>query len=147
MWIFLLIIVVYIIYYGIKEIYEHWLHGIRNRAAEDFFEENKINCKKKREELRKKIPELNLSKHQKKWDGKDIGLVYSIGRPFSLGDCPGCNEGTLIVRKSIYGKFIGCSRYPLCHYKEGGKKLKERKREFKDGVNKEITTKIKEAYL
>jgi DNA topoisomerase-1 len=30
--------------------------------------------------------------------------------------CPECKEGDLVVRKSRYGKFIACSRYPECKY-------------------------------
>ena len=30
--------------------------------------------------------------------------------------CPKCGEGKLTLRKSIYGEFIGCSRYPKCRY-------------------------------
>ena len=28
--------------------------------------------------------------------------------------CPECKEGTLIVRKGIYGAFLGCSNFPKC---------------------------------
>lgn len=146
MWIISLIIVVYIAYYAIRGTYERWLQDVRNKVAKDFFKENKIDFEKEREELRIKISELNLSKHQKRWSEKDRGLVYSTGQPFSLGGCPECNEGTLVIRRSVYGKFIGCSRYPVCHYKESGKNLRQKKRKFKDEVNKEITTRIKEAY-
>lgn len=30
--------------------------------------------------------------------------------------CPECKKGELIVRKGPYGKFYGCSNYPLCNY-------------------------------
>ncbi len=30
--------------------------------------------------------------------------------------CPTCKEGTLVLRSSFYGKFIGCSRYPQCKH-------------------------------
>jgi DNA topoisomerase-1 len=32
--------------------------------------------------------------------------------------CPKCGEGKLVVRKSHYGTFIGCSKYPDCKYVE-----------------------------
>jgi DNA topoisomerase-1 len=32
--------------------------------------------------------------------------------------CPSCKEGKLVVRKSIYGAFIGCNKYPKCRYTE-----------------------------
>ena len=32
--------------------------------------------------------------------------------------CPKCKKGQLVVRKSIYGAFLGCNRYPKCRYTE-----------------------------
>ena len=32
------------------------------------------------------------------------------------GSCPKCKEGKLIVRKSLYGSFLGCNTYPKCKY-------------------------------
>ncbi|MGM5482206.1 MAG: DNA topoisomerase I [Nanobdellota archaeon] len=28
--------------------------------------------------------------------------------------CPVCNEGKMVLRKSFYGEFLGCNRYPKC---------------------------------
>ncbi|MBI5881147.1 topoisomerase DNA-binding C4 zinc finger domain-containing protein [archaeon] len=41
--------------------------------------------------------------------------------------CPKCGTGKLVLRKSIYGSFYGCSTYPKCRYTQsvegnGGKK-------------------------
>jgi DNA topoisomerase-1 len=30
--------------------------------------------------------------------------------------CPKCEKGTLVLRKSIYGAFLGCSNYPKCKH-------------------------------
>ncbi|MBI5398696.1 DNA topoisomerase I [Candidatus Woesearchaeota archaeon] len=30
--------------------------------------------------------------------------------------CPSCKEGKLVLRKSIYGQFYGCSSYPKCRF-------------------------------
>ena len=30
--------------------------------------------------------------------------------------CPKCGEGTLVVRKSLYGQFLGCNGFPKCRY-------------------------------
>ncbi len=30
--------------------------------------------------------------------------------------CPTCKEGDLVLRKGIYGSFLGCSNYPKCRY-------------------------------
>ncbi len=32
--------------------------------------------------------------------------------------CPKCKEGDLVLRKSIYGAFIACGRFPKCYYTE-----------------------------
>ena len=32
--------------------------------------------------------------------------------------CPKCKEGKLVVRKSIYGAFLGCNMYPKCRFTE-----------------------------
>ncbi|HIH38148.1 DNA topoisomerase I [Candidatus Woesearchaeota archaeon] len=32
--------------------------------------------------------------------------------------CPKCTEGKLVLRKSIYGQFYGCSRFPKCRHTE-----------------------------
>jgi len=31
-------------------------------------------------------------------------------------ECPKCKEGKLVLRKSVYGRFYGCSRFPKCRY-------------------------------
>ncbi|MFH0867859.1 MAG: DNA topoisomerase I [Candidatus Woesearchaeota archaeon] len=32
--------------------------------------------------------------------------------------CPKCNDGKLVLRKSIYGSFFGCNKFPKCRYTE-----------------------------
>ena len=45
---------------------------------------------------------------------------------FKEQKCPQCKEGDLILRKSIYGQFVACKRYPKCRYiKKGEKNEKE----------------------
>jgi ssDNA-binding Zn-finger/Zn-ribbon topoisomerase 1 len=29
-------------------------------------------------------------------------------------ECPVCKEGKMVLRKSFYGHFLGCDRYPKC---------------------------------
>lgn len=36
--------------------------------------------------------------------------------------CPGCKEGELVLRKSVYGQFVACNRFPKCRYVERAKK-------------------------
>lgn len=61
--------------------------------------------------LNKKCP----SKHVEGDAGKEAKEIAKgkIEKP-----CPTCNEGKLVLRGSIYGKFYGCSRYPKCKYTE-----------------------------
>ncbi|MBN2423228.1 DNA topoisomerase I [Candidatus Woesearchaeota archaeon] len=33
-------------------------------------------------------------------------------------ECPKCKKGILVVRKSVYGQFLGCSEFPRCRYTE-----------------------------
>jgi len=40
---------------------------------------------------------------------QDVYKVYETSR------CPKCN-GVLVLRNGMYGKFLGCSRYPKCKY-------------------------------
>lgn len=43
--------------------------------------------------------------------------------PFEAGrKCPKCNEGELVLRKSVYGQFAACNRFPKCRYIERAKK-------------------------
>jgi DNA topoisomerase-1 len=39
--------------------------------------------------------------------------------------CPKCKTGRLVLRKSIYGTFLGCSNYPKCKYIENMQEKKE----------------------
>lgn len=43
--------------------------------------------------------------------------------------CPKCKDGKLVVRKSIYGAFLGCNKYPKCRYTE---KLEEKEPTIKE---------------
>ena len=40
------------------------------------------------------------------------------GTHFEERPCPKCKEGTLVLRKSVYGTFIACNKYPKCRYTE-----------------------------
>ncbi len=42
---------------------------------------------------------------------KSAGDSSNEGEP-----CPKCKEGKLVLRKSIYGQFYGCSNYPKCRF-------------------------------
>ncbi len=40
------------------------------------------------------------------------------GVKFVEKKCPKCNEGTIVLRRSIYGSFAACNRFPKCRYVE-----------------------------
>ena len=43
--------------------------------------------------------------------------------PFEEGKkCPKCTDGDLVLRKSVYGQFIACNKFPKCRYIEKRKK-------------------------
>jgi DNA topoisomerase I len=45
-------------------------------------------------------------------------FIEPLEKPFDTGvECPECNKGTMLKRKSRYGKyFYSCSKYPKCKY-------------------------------
>ena len=54
-----------------------------------------------------KCPSKKVSKQEKQEIKKEEGKI-----------CPKCKEGKLVVRKSIYGTFMACNRFPKCRYTE-----------------------------
>ncbi|MEM4263958.1 MAG: topoisomerase DNA-binding C4 zinc finger domain-containing protein, partial [Candidatus Woesearchaeota archaeon] len=32
--------------------------------------------------------------------------------------CPKCGEGEMVLRRSVYGAFLACNKYPKCRYIE-----------------------------
>ncbi len=43
--------------------------------------------------------------------------------PFTPGrKCPKCGTGELVLRKSVYGQFAACNKFPKCFYIEGNKR-------------------------
>lgn len=43
-------------------------------------------------------------------------FLFTNGNGEISRQCPECHEGTLSLKMSRYGSFIGCSRYPECEY-------------------------------
>lgn len=48
----------------------------------------------------------------------EVRLVDATGSEASARVCPGCNQGTLVLRRGRYGEFYGCSQFPRCSFKE-----------------------------
>lgn len=51
-------------------------------------------------------------------EGKAGEQAKAIAKGEVKRKCPKCNEGNIVLRSSIYGKFYGCSLYPKCRHTE-----------------------------
>jgi len=74
---------------------------------------------------------LNPECKSKYFEGKAGKEAKAIAKGEVEKECPECKEGKLVLRSSIYGKFLGCSSYPKCRYTEKimESPLKEKKSE------------------
>lgn len=62
---------------------------------------------------------INPNCKSKKIEDKDIRHeAKEILKGEVEKECPKCKKGRLIVRQSVYGKFLGCSNFPKCRYME-----------------------------
>ncbi len=84
----------------------------------------------------KACPSKKITKEEKAEIKKEEGKL-----------CPKCKQGTLVVRKSVYGTFMACNKFPKCRYTEslvdnGNHKKKFSKKENnKDKKVKKSTSK------
>ena len=53
------------------------------------------------------------SKHLEGEAGKE---AKSIAKGTIEKECPKCRQGKLVLRSSVYGKFLGCSQFPKCRF-------------------------------
>lgn len=88
--------------------FEQKMEGIREEkeTPEDTLSEAKETLMKILEAFKEKEKEVGeelLDSHQKMMKEKN-----------TLGDCPKCGEGELMIRKGKYGKFAACNEYPDC---------------------------------
>jgi len=60
---------------------------------------------------------------------KKLDMTKKERKAMEKEKCPTCKEGNLVLRKSIYGEFYGCSRYPKCRFTKRIAKEKEIKEE------------------
>ncbi len=77
--------------------------------------------KKKSEEVLHEAKDILLKildgfkKHEKEiGDGLKGATIESNTKANTVGKCPVCKEGNLMIKKGKYGKFMACSRYPDC---------------------------------
>ncbi|MBS3817093.1 MAG: DNA topoisomerase I [Candidatus Thermoplasmatota archaeon] len=76
-------------------------------AEEDLEKEDVI--KESRDMLQKVLKSL---REEEEKIGKE--LKQSLTDQHSVGNCPECEDGILLIRKSKNGRFVGCSNYPDC---------------------------------
>jgi ssDNA-binding Zn-finger/Zn-ribbon topoisomerase 1 len=55
------------------------------------------------------------SKHVEGKAGKE---AKAVAKGEIKRKCPKCKKGHIVLRKSIYGSFLACDRYPKCKYTE-----------------------------
>lgn len=86
-------------------------------------------------EIRKKSAKefcLNPNCKSKYVEGKAGKEAKAIAKGEIKRKCPKCKEGNIVLRKSIYGSFLGCSNYPKCKYTEKlENNFKSNKKDFK----------------
>ncbi|MBI2135688.1 DNA topoisomerase I [Candidatus Woesearchaeota archaeon] len=82
---------------------------------------------------------LNKSCPGKKLDDSAQKLVDDLSSGKIEKKCPKCNLGKQVVRKSLYGAFLGCSTYPTCRFvkKLGSFNFKGKEEESKEESNEE----------
>ncbi len=59
---------------------------------------------------------LGVFKKKEKEIGKELISAYRITQDIenTLGKCPNCKEGNLMMKRGKFGRFIACSSYPEC---------------------------------
>ena len=95
---------------------------------------------------------LNRSCPGKKLDDAAQKLVDELASGDIEKKCQKCNVGKMVVRKSLYGAFLGCSTYPACRFvkKLGNFNFKNKdgisgEGESKEGEKREESTKNKDS--
>lgn len=117
------------------------LSEIRDRVAVEVLKPKKINMKLI-EKYKSKLDEIGYKK---------VSEIDSWYRAYHkkkqyeelLGKCPKCDKGYLRIVKGKYGKFIGCSSYPICSFT---KDIKQSREKYSNDLMKNIIGSLNEAY-
>jgi len=129
--------------------------NIRDQAAKDVF--SAFNYNEESKYIEELVNKSKLSKLKffykdtlKKVESSENPLmankiINSIVRNNSIGKlCPQCRIGHLVERVGSYGRFVGCSHFPSCHYTLPFRRYIKIKRE---NNKEEIIDNIKKAYF
>ncbi|MBD3259184.1 hypothetical protein GF371_00975, partial [Candidatus Woesearchaeota archaeon] len=90
------------------------------RHFETEMEEIRKGRKKEKEVINEAKQALLKILNKFKKHEEDIGKVLgeaeaeSYKRMNTVGKCPVCKKGDLMIKKSRFGKFVGCTNYPKC---------------------------------
>ncbi len=83
--------------------------------------ENIREKKKPREDVLKKakgflVETLEDFKQKEEMIGNELKQAHfdSLNAQATIGKCPNCEEGTIMIKKSKYGRFLACDKYPDC---------------------------------
>ncbi len=88
--------------------FEEEMEEIREgkKKKEVILEEAKDAIIKVTEDFRKHEKEIGENLKKAHWRAKDTIST--------LGSCPNCKNGVLMIRKGKYGSFVACNKYPKC---------------------------------
>jgi len=77
--------------------------------------------KKKKDEVLEEAREILvkiLGKFRKKEKEIGLGLIETLKKTeiamTTVGKCPACKDGTLLIKRGKFGRFIACDKYPEC---------------------------------
>lgn len=110
---------------------------IRDEVANEILPHTNINTKTI-ELYKNKLKRAGYGNNQ-----EDSRLASYYRTKGYRGRCPSCERGYLRVVEGRYGKFVGCSTYPDCHYTT---KLAAAKRKYKEESNREFFELFNSAY-
>jgi hypothetical protein len=116
---------------------------VRDQVAQEVL--NGMDIKTTIESYKNKLAIINCQRPDPIGEEIEVLRTQFFGRDAILiKDCPECKEGSLIVRKGKYGKFLGCTKYPNCKYTS---KITEAREEYKKNINEQVVEDIQRAYL
>ncbi len=88
------------------------------------FEEEMENIrekKKSKDKVLKKAQEFLITllddfKKKEKNIGEELKQAHfdSLNAQATIGKCPNCEQGTIMIKKGKFGRFLGCNNYPDC---------------------------------
>ncbi|MFW5991376.1 MAG: DNA topoisomerase I [Candidatus Nanoarchaeia archaeon] len=69
------------------------------KKAQDFLEKTLKDFKSKEAKIGEDLKQANFD---------------SLNAQATIGDCPNCEDGTIMIKKGKFGRFLACNNYPEC---------------------------------